>query len=83
MKIKTKKDQIRERLNEIEELIKWQQRRVENSERKLTIKEDWLFSFWINSTSAFLQFSLNREKSILNQLNDYRELLTDELLKAN
>jgi hypothetical protein len=83
MKIKTKKDQIRERLTEIDKLIKWQSDKTDIAKKKLDIKRNWVLSFWIFSDSMTLDFVWKKEKAIIEQLTDYRDLLSEQLINCN
>jgi hypothetical protein len=83
MRIKTKKDQLRERLAEIDRLIKWQADKAERARKRYDIKRDWFLSFWIASDSSVLEFVWNNEKSILAQLSDYRDVLSEQLINCN
>jgi hypothetical protein len=79
MKIKTEKEQIREELNIIDNLIEWQLIKTKQAKRRYEIKKDWIVSFWILSDSSTLDFVFKRELEIGQKLNDYKDVLSNQL----
>tara|TARA_R110002049_G_scaffold25856_1_gene90393 strand:+ start:400 stop:651 length:252 start_codon:yes stop_codon:yes gene_type:complete len=82
MKIKSEKQQIRERVNLLEQLISWQQISTKRARRRYGIKCDWVFSFWILNDSSTLKFCVEREEGIEQSLKDYNEILGDKLINC-
>lgn len=80
MKIKSEKEQLREKLNSINIQLSWQERRLRRCKRKYKIKKDWITSFWIFSDSDTLNFIVEMEQEILTSLEEYENLLQDKLL---
>lgn len=81
MEIKTEKQQIRERIIELDDIISEQQERSVRAYRRYEMKSDWAFTFWIWNNSSTLKFIYDREELIKQNLIDYRQILRDKLLK--
>jgi hypothetical protein len=79
MKIKSEKDQILERLNQLDKEIDWQKHKENKVYKKLREKQDFLFPFWILNNESTLLFIYNRENDILNSLEEYRKMLDSKL----
>jgi hypothetical protein len=73
MKLKSDKTQIREKLFELDETIKYQYHRYEKSKKRFFFKRDSTFSFFIWDNVDTLKFIMENEKNILNDLENYRE----------
>lgn len=73
MKLKSDKTQIREKLIELDETIKYQYHRCEKSKKRFFMKRDSIFSFLIWDNVDTLKFIMENEKNILNDLENYRE----------
>lgn len=80
MKIKTDKQQVRERIEDIEYVIDWQKDKIDKCYKRYRIKTDWIFSFWILNNADTLHFVYLKEKKILEYLEDYKELIEDKLI---
>lgn len=83
MKIKSEKQQLRERRDYIERLINWQYIAVRKARKRYDIKSNWLLSFWIGSNTDALWFAYEREKGINDSLQDYLDLINDKLINCS
>jgi hypothetical protein len=84
MKVKSKKDQLQDTIAEIERLLNWQQRKVAKAQKRYNIKSDWgAAAFWIGSDTSTLDFVLNQEQSIWNELRDYSDELSRQLINCD
>jgi hypothetical protein len=79
MKIQTEKEQIVNAMSSLNQLLEWQNRKVERARKKLDIKQNWITSFWIWNNAYTLNFILQKERSIYNELLDYYHLLKKQL----
>lgn len=82
MKIKSEKQQLREKRDYIEQLISWQDIALKRASRKYKIKKDWAFSFWILNDSDTCRFVYEREKGIKDNLQEYLDLINDKLINC-
>lgn len=82
MKIKSEKQQLREKRDYIEQLISWQNIALKKASRRYKIKKDWVFSFWILNDSDTCRFVYEREKSIKDNLQEYLDLINDRLINC-
>ena len=82
MKFKTKKEQIREKLHELDKSIKWQNIKVHSAKKRYERKCNWVISFWITENTDTLNFYHEREKNIEDNLKEYSEKLHDELMSC-
>ena len=73
MKLKSDETQIREKLFELNETIKYQCHRFEKSKKRFFMKKDSIFSFLIWDNVDTLRFIMETEKNILKDLENYRE----------
>lgn len=73
MKLKSDQTQIREKLFELNETIKYQYNRYEKSKKRFFMKRDSTFSFLIWDNVDTLRFIMEKEKNILKDLENYRE----------
>ena len=83
MKIKSEKEQLRERCNYIDQLISWQDIAMRKARKRYDIKSNWLLSFWIGSNTDTLWFVYEREKGIKDNLQDYLDLINDKLINCS
>ncbi len=83
MKIKSEKQQLRERRDYIEQLISWQDIALKRASRRYRIKSEWVFSFWILSNSDICRFAYEREKGIKESLQDYLDVINDKLINCS
>ena len=83
MKIKSEKQQLREKRDYIEQLISWQDIALKKASRRYKIKKDWAFSFWILNDSDTCRFVYEREKGIKDNLQEYLDLINDKLINCS
>lgn len=83
MKIKSEKQQLREKRDYIEQLISWQDIALKRASRRYRIKSEWVFSFWILSNSDICRFAYEREKGIKESLQDYLDVINDKLINCS
>lgn len=81
MKIKTEKDQIREKVDQLNYQITWQKHKVDRAYKKYNQKEDWPEFYLWRSSATTLLFIYNKENEILSSLHEYRDQLQKMLLK--
>lgn len=81
MEIKTPKQQLQERKDHIERLIDWQDIALQRAERRYRIKTDWVFSFWILTSSDTLNYIRKREQEIHDSLWEYYRTLEERLIE--
>lgn len=79
MKLKSDETQIREKLFELDETIKYQYHRCEKSKKRFFMKRDSTFSFLIWDNVDTLRFIMEKEKNILKDLENYRENILNML----
>jgi hypothetical protein len=81
MKILTEKDQLRNKLVEIDESIKYSRDEMNKAYRRKKRKTNWgIFSF-ISEASWLLFFTYERKLTKLKLIEEYREVISDRLLK--
>lgn len=83
MKIKTEKQQLRERRDYIQQLISWQNTALKRVSKRYRIKSEWVFSFWILSNADTCRFAYEREKGIKEALQDYLDVINDKLINCS
>lgn len=82
MNIKTEKEQLRERRNELEQLISWQDRKAQQAKKRYDFKRNSIFSFFIATDTDMLRFLYERELNISQNLTDYLNIINDRLINC-
>lgn len=81
MKILTEKDQLRNKLKEIDKSIEYSRDEMNKAYRRKERKTNWgIFSF-ITDEHWLLDFIFKSKLTQLNLLEEYREVISDRLLK--
>ena len=83
MKIKSEKQQLREKRDYVEQLINWQDIALKRAEKRYRIKKNWSFSFWIFNDSDTCRFIYERERGIKDTLQEYLDLINTQLINCN
>ena len=81
MKILTEKDQLRNKLKEIDESIKYSRDEMNKAHRRKERKTNWGVLSFITDENWLLDFIYERKLTQLNLLEEYREVISDRLLK--
>lgn len=82
MKILTEKDQLRNKLNELDKAIEYCNKEVRNAHKRKIRREYWgIFSMQIKER-WFLQFEYDSKKSLVRLLEEYKDELSDRLCKV-
>ena len=82
--IKNKTQQLREKLEHIDSVIKYQTNIVNMRYRRYRSKNDSVLgNIFIFETSVNLYHEYMDAKTILTNLNEYREIIADELCKPH
>lgn len=79
MKIKSEKQQLREKREYLERLISWQELAVRRARKRYDNKSKAIIPIWIGSNTDTLWFYYEREKGIRDSLQDYLELIDEKI----
>jgi hypothetical protein len=78
MKIKTKNDQLREEVEQVQILIRYTQILINKTHDKLLRKQNWGILSFFTKSECNLRYDYEKLREILHKLNDYE----DSLLKS-
>jgi hypothetical protein len=81
MKILTEKDQLRNKLEEIDKSIEYSRDEMNKAYRRKERKTNWGILSFITDEHWLLDFIYKRKLTQLNLLEEYREIISDRLLK--
>lgn len=83
MKIKTKKEQIREKIDSLMSLRKWNEYLANRAYRKWERKENWGFMSFIITDKTTLYIRYEHLRNVNKELADYEDMLTEMLANCN
>jgi len=81
MKILTENDQLRNKLNEIDNSIKYSTDEVNRAYKRRGRKNNWGILSFISDEYWRLDFNYKRKLTQLNLIEEYRNVISDMLLK--
>ena len=81
MKILTEKDQLRLKLEEIDKSIEYSRDEMNKAYQRKERKNNWQIFSFITDEHWLLDFIYKRKLTQLNLLEEYREVISDRLLK--
>lgn len=81
MKILTEKDQLRNKLEEIDKSIEYSRDEMNKAYRRKERKTNWGILSFITDEHWLLDFIYKRKLTQLNLLEEYLEIISDRLLK--
>lgn len=84
MKLKTKKQQLRDKIIDLSDDIQKQRNNWLRMEERYQLKRDLsFFSFWIFDSAISLYRKCEEEKRLTENLVEYKEVLQDKLMSLN
>ena len=81
MKILTEKDQLRNKLEEVDKSIEYSRAEMNKAYRRKERKTNWGILSFITDEYWLLNFNYTRKLTQLNLLEEYREVISDRLIK--
>lgn len=81
MKILTEKDQLRNKLEEVDKSIEYSRDEMNKAYRRKERKSNWGILSFIADEHWLLDFIYKRKLTQLQLLEEYREIISDRLLK--
>jgi len=82
MKILTEKDQLRNKLDDVDKAIKYANDETERAYKRLQRKENWGIMSFIADEQWLLRFNHERKQNILILLREYRQQLLGRFNEA-
>jgi len=81
MKILTEKEQLRAKLNELDDVIKYSENEVKRVLMRQERKKNWGIFLFILDGFWLLNYEFKTKSTQLNLLKEYKEVISDMLLK--
>jgi GAF domain-containing protein len=82
MQILNKTQQIRLKLNNLDELIKYNSKLRDLAYDRYMRKLNWVFFSFIFTSSEDLRWEWENKRNIVKELNEYRNIISNMLLKG-
>jgi hypothetical protein len=80
MKILTEKEQLRLKLSEIDEAIKYSQDEVSEAYRRKKKKQNWLFISFVFDSYSSLEYKYKNKLTQLTLLREYRDIISNRIM---